>query len=159
MCSNLLYSKSGEPVVITQAGRDGENFGVLSLEFDKHGIIKTAQNSVYNTRNFSKHSGMSDFIDTQFGKPEIVGNITATSDSFKNTIVVLDNTYSNYASDTFKENEITNYKNLFITKSFSKDYALAGLRLGYVISAAENVKNFINGLNPAPVAFFIYKDT
>ena len=25
-------------------------------------------------------------------------------------------------------------------------------------NSAENVKNFINGLNPAPVAFFIYKD-
>ena len=26
---NLLYSKSNEPVVITQAGRDGKNIGVL----------------------------------------------------------------------------------------------------------------------------------
>ena len=27
--------KSGEPVIITQAGRDGNNFGVLNLQFDQ----------------------------------------------------------------------------------------------------------------------------
>ena len=52
---NLLYSKSGEPVVITQAGRDGKNFGVLNLEFDDKGIIKKVQNNVATTRKFTRN--------------------------------------------------------------------------------------------------------
>ena len=40
---NLFYSKTGEPVVITQAGRDGKNFGILNLEFDQNGVIKKSK--------------------------------------------------------------------------------------------------------------------
>ncbi|MBP3491014.1 metallophosphoesterase, partial [bacterium] len=32
---NLLYSESGEPVIITEAGKDGNYFGKLNLTFDK----------------------------------------------------------------------------------------------------------------------------
>ena len=85
------------------------------------------------------------------------GEIVKSSDiktileTFKETVVVLDNTYSNYASETFKEDDIKNYNNLFITKSFSKDYALAGLRLGYVISKSENIKNLNKAILPYSV--------
>ena len=51
---NLFYSKTGEPVVITQAGRDGKNFGILNLEFDQNGVIKKVQNNVGYTRNFKR---------------------------------------------------------------------------------------------------------
>src|SRR5574344_488049 len=43
---NLLKTKSGEYTVITQAGRDGKNFGILDLEFDKQGRIVKVRNSV-----------------------------------------------------------------------------------------------------------------
>ena len=36
---NLFYSKDGEPVIITEAGRDGRAFGLLNLTFDKNGVI------------------------------------------------------------------------------------------------------------------------
>ena len=38
---NLLYSKTGEPVIITEAGRDGNYFGQLNLVFDKRLVKKT----------------------------------------------------------------------------------------------------------------------
>ena len=47
---NLFYSKSKEPVIITQAGKNGNYFGLLNVTFDKDGTIIKAQN------NFSKKS-------------------------------------------------------------------------------------------------------
>ena len=32
---NLVYSKTGEPVIITEAGKDGKYFGELNLTFSK----------------------------------------------------------------------------------------------------------------------------
>ena len=52
---NLFKSKSGEPVVITQAGKDGENVGILNLVFNKDGIIEKVQNNVINTRKFNRN--------------------------------------------------------------------------------------------------------
>ena len=50
---NLFYSPIGEPVVITQAGRDGNNFGILNLEFDDKGIITYVQNNIMETNSYS----------------------------------------------------------------------------------------------------------
>ena len=100
--NNLVSSKNGEPVVITQAGHDGENFGVLSLEFDKDGIIKTAQNSVYDTREFESHSDMRDFVYEQFGRPEIIGKIERISDGFRNTLVE-ENPYADFMLDSVRK--------------------------------------------------------
>ena len=47
---NLFYSKTGEPVIITQAGKDGENLGILNVSFDQDGVIKKAQNNIIKTR-------------------------------------------------------------------------------------------------------------
>ena len=35
---NLFTSKSGEPVILTQAGNDGENVGILNVDFDENGV-------------------------------------------------------------------------------------------------------------------------
>jgi histidinol-phosphate aminotransferase len=55
----------------------------------------------------------------------------------KTTILVLDEAYYEYAHSSYKANSIellAKYPNLVITRTFSKAYALAGLRLGYAIS-------------------------
>lgn len=73
---NLFYSKkTGEPTIITQAGRNGDYFGVLNLEFDENGVIKTAQNNVTRSSAYPKNLVMKYFTDKIIGKPEIVGNI------------------------------------------------------------------------------------
>jgi histidinol-phosphate aminotransferase len=55
----------------------------------------------------------------------------------KNTIIVIDEAYDPY-SNTAKSckliNTLPNHPNLIITRTFSKIYGLAGLRLGYAIS-------------------------
>ncbi len=64
---NLFYSKNGEPVVITQAGRDGKNFGILNLEFDQNGVIKKVQNNIGNTREFKRYAPIKYLFDKVFG--------------------------------------------------------------------------------------------
>lgn len=84
---NLLYSKSGEPVVITQAGRDGKNFGVLNLEFDDKGIIKKVQNNVATTRKFTRNVPARYMFEKILGKPEVVGVIRTAPPLLTNDLI------------------------------------------------------------------------
>lgn len=73
---NLFYSpKTGAPTIITQAGKDGNYFGVLNVEFDENGVIKTAQNNVQKTEDFSKNPVIKFFTDKFLGKPEVIGTV------------------------------------------------------------------------------------
>ena len=72
---NLVASQSGEPVVITQAGRDGKHFGVLNVEFDESGRIVKAQNNVTPTRGFKRNAPVRYIFDKLFGKPQVIGYV------------------------------------------------------------------------------------
>jgi histidinol-phosphate aminotransferase len=53
------------------------------------------------------------------------------------TLLVLDEAYYEYAKDAYEGNslaELQNHPNLVITRTFSKAYGLAGLRLGYAMA-------------------------
>ncbi len=67
--------------------------------------------------------------------------------SFPETLVILDETYANYSGNSnVKLAQV--YQNLAVIRSMSKDYALAGLRLGYVVSDSENILNIRKVLSP-----------
>ena len=72
---NLLYSKSGEPVIITQAGRDGKQFGVLNVEFNDKGVITKAQNNLGKTDAYPRNLIARNQFENILGKPEVVGTI------------------------------------------------------------------------------------
>lgn len=73
---NLFYSKkTGEPTIITQAGKNGDYFGILNLEFNDKGVITKAQNNVGRTDDFSKSMVMDYFTNELLGKPEVVGTV------------------------------------------------------------------------------------
>ena len=72
---NLQYSPKGEPVVITQAGRDGKNFGILNVEYDENGVIVKAQNNVYKTSEFNKSLLMTTTADVVLGQSPILGQV------------------------------------------------------------------------------------
>ncbi|MBD5401225.1 hypothetical protein HDR58_00265 [bacterium] len=74
---NLFYSKSGEPIIITQAGKDGENVGILNVDFDNKGVIKKAQNNVIKTRDYSRPLFIKDSVEEIIGKPEVIGRVKA----------------------------------------------------------------------------------
>ena len=75
---NLFYSKAGEPVIITQAGKDGETVGILNVDFDQNGVIQKAQNNIIKTREFNRPLFIKDSVENIIGKPEIVGRIGKT---------------------------------------------------------------------------------
>ncbi len=55
----------------------------------------------------------------------------------QNTLIVLDEAYYEYAAEQLEDNSIewlAQYPNLVITRTFSKIYGMAGLRLGYAMA-------------------------
>ena len=85
---NLIYSKSGEPVIITQAGKDGEYFGNLKITWnDKKGIIVKAQNSVSKTDSFGRNQVLQGVFDHILGKPEYLGEIKSVVAPVKNRLI------------------------------------------------------------------------
>lgn len=85
---NLIYSKSGEPVIITQAGKDGEYFGNLKVTFDdEKGTIIKAQNNVTPSNIFKRNRVMKGVFDQILGKPEYLGEIKLANGPLKNRLI------------------------------------------------------------------------
>lgn len=101
---NLFYSKkTGEPTIITQAGKNGDHFGILNLEFNDKGVITNAQNNIGETEKFSRSSIMKYFTDKILGKPQVVGTIKFAP-KHKHTLIA-ENPTANFLADAVK-NEI-----------------------------------------------------
>ncbi len=98
---NLFYSKSGEPVIITQAGKNGEYIGVLNVDFDKNGVIKKAQNNVIPVSHYNRPMYVKDVVEKIIGKPEIVGKVGKAVPLPKN-ILIEDNPHGNIIVDAMK---------------------------------------------------------
>ncbi len=98
---NLFYSKSGEPIVLTEAGRDGNYFGELNLSFDKDGVITKAQNNIGETRFFYKNMINQYLFEQYLGKPEVVGYIKHAPAPPKS--LVEENPHANFVADIMKE--------------------------------------------------------
>ena len=70
--------------------------------------------------------------------------------------VLIDETYGNY-SGISNIDLIQGRDNVFVVRSFSKDFALAGLRLGYIISDAQNIEHLRKYLSPYSVSTLTVK--
>lgn len=72
----------------------------------------------------------------------------------KEILFILDCTYVNFSYSVAFEDYIdliNKYDNVAIVKSFSKDYAIAGLRLGLVLANEEIIKNLKKVISPYSV--------
>lgn len=98
---NLFESKSGEPIILTEAGRDGNYFGLLNLTFDKNGVITKAQNNLGESRLFQKNMINQYLFDEVLGKPEVVGRIKQAPPPPKN--LAEENPHANFVCDVMKE--------------------------------------------------------
>jgi histidinol-phosphate aminotransferase len=70
------------------------------------------------------------------------GNLLNKEDVLKlckelKSIVVIDEAYIDFAEEGSLVNEVKNYKNLVVMRTFSKAWGLAGIRLGYSIANPE----------------------
>ncbi|MDD3150111.1 MAG: aminotransferase class I/II-fold pyridoxal phosphate-dependent enzyme [Candidatus Gastranaerophilales bacterium] len=66
-------------------------------------------------------------------------NLLKIIDNAKNSIILIDETYTNYTGKSYA-NLVKPHSNVIVVKSMSKDFAIAGLRLGYIISDAQNIE-------------------
>jgi len=98
---NLVTSKSGEPVVITQAGRDGKYYGELNLSFDENGRITRVQNNVNELGKFEQDY-VSEFLFNQdLGKPDYIGEIESAP-PMPNNFLSEENPHANFIADAMR---------------------------------------------------------
>ena len=116
---NLFYSKNGDPVIMTEAGRDGAYFGQLNLTFDKDGVIRKAQNNLGETRKFYKNMVHQYIFDEILGKPEKIGYIKQAPPP--PTTLIEENPHANFVCDAMKHitnSEISIWNNAGIRNFF-----------------------------------------
>lgn len=70
--------------------------------------------------------------------------------AFDHTPIIIDEAYGEFAKESMLD-EIGNYDHLFVTRTLSKAYGLAGARLGFLIGKKEVIKK----LRPAIVPYNI----
>jgi histidinol-phosphate aminotransferase len=54
---------------------------------------------------------------------------------------IIDEAYYGYSNVESASSLIGQYQNIVVTRTFSKLYGLAGLRIGYLLASKENIKN------------------
>lgn len=148
---NLFYSKSGEPVIITEAGRDGNYFGQLNLVFNKNGIITKAQNNLGDTRLFPKNLVNQYIFDTIMGDPDEVGYIKDAPPPPKSLLE--ENPHANFVCDVMREetdSDIAVWHNCGIRNFFhpgvidSRDIKDISPFLDYVVVANVSEKTIVD---------------
>ena len=97
---NLIYSASGEPVILTEAGKDGKHFGVLNLTFNKNGIITKAQNNIGDTSLYHRNLVYQYMFNDILGKPEQVGVIASAPPAPKSLLE--ENPHANFMCDAMR---------------------------------------------------------
>lgn len=100
---NLLYSPSGAPVIITQAGRDGNYFGILNLEFDTKGHIVKVQNSVTDTNFYSPNMVMQKETDKILGISPQIGVLKPGCKIPKDNLLE-ENPWADFVADAIRTN-------------------------------------------------------
>ncbi len=97
---NLIFSKTGEPVIITEAGKDGKHFGKLNVTFDKNGVITKAQNNLGDTSLYHRNLIHQYLFNQILGKPEFVGVVTKTVIPPKS--LIQENPHANFMCDAMR---------------------------------------------------------
>lgn len=70
---SLLNSKSNEPVLIFQNGKDASFFGVTDAQFDKNGVIKSAVARQENAENFDPNAKIDKIEEEILGSSPVIG--------------------------------------------------------------------------------------
>ncbi|MGN0014560.1 MAG: bifunctional metallophosphatase/5'-nucleotidase [Candidatus Gastranaerophilaceae bacterium] len=121
---NLVIAKeTGAPTIITQAGRDGNYYGILNIEFDNAGEIVKAENIVKPTANLKRDENIQNEFNNILGKPEIVGKISTAEPLPKNNLKE-ENPHISFLADILKEKYSTDIA--FINAGAMRGYFTKG---------------------------------
>jgi len=99
---NLQYSPKGEPVIITQAGRDGNNFGILVVKYNNDGVVKSVQNNVFKTIDFPKNNIMMTVTNAIQGVSPVIANVKSV-EPLTEKMNIEENPYEDVFMDMVKE--------------------------------------------------------
>ena len=81
---NIVRSKSGEPVLIVQAGENGKYYGTIEAEFDEDGVLKAVENVLTESTNKNKSPILEYIKEENLGKSPKVGVISEIEPLAKN---------------------------------------------------------------------------
>ena len=98
---NLFLSKSNEPVLITNAEKDGNYYGKAELVFDKKGVLVGASNNLYETSVRPKNLIYKKIFDDIMGEPEKLGTIRSALPCPKHRLKE-ENPHANFVSDAIR---------------------------------------------------------
>ena len=99
---NYFITEDNEPVIITQAGRDGDNYGVLDVEFDKNGVIVDVKNNVQKTSCQPVDPVMKYLCEKYLGeKIETIG-FAKKIDSVPTNRLIAENPYASFIADAMR---------------------------------------------------------
>ena len=70
---NLITSPKGEPVLIVQVGRDGQNIAIPNLQFNELGQITKIQYNVIKTDEYQRSKVAKEAFEDILGKSDVVG--------------------------------------------------------------------------------------
>ncbi|TPV94255.1 MAG: histidinol-phosphate aminotransferase family protein [Myxococcales bacterium FL481] len=138
-----LYADAcGATVHAIHVGADGK----FSLDSFRHGLDVMPQPRLIYVIN----------PNNPIGYRISISDIETLLRSFPNTVVVVDEAYVEFVGEHASACRLVDqYDNLFVARSFSKAFGLAGLRLGYLVSAAGNIAHLNkirNGKNVSMLA-------
>ena len=85
---------------------------------------------------------------TSVKKEDIVKIIKKAEDN--NALVFIDEAYYPFFNESSIE-LINKFDNLIVSQTFSKAFGMANLRLGYLVSNEENIKNLLKAISPYSV--------
>ena len=131
---------------------DGEHFAkIFNVKITKVPSLKDWQIDINGLRKaVENHKGFSivylvnpnNPTSTVIGYKEVESWITSKP---KNTLFIIDEAYAEFVNDpVFRSVDsliFQGYSNIILLKTFSKIHAMAGLRVGYVVSSPDNIKN------------------
>jgi histidinol-phosphate aminotransferase len=80
-------------------------------------------------------------------------DILALAKAVPEAVILVDECYFEYSKTTVAE-YVGSYPNLLITRTFSKTWGLPSIRLGYVISAENNINTLLNVRGPYDINQF-----
>jgi len=126
----LVTQAVGGRAVVTPAAHWGHDLDAMADAVTSRTKIVFVANPNNPTGTFIRRDGLTQFLD------QIPGRV----------IVVLDEAYFEYVIDSEYPNGldlVDRYENLVVTRTFSKAYGLAGLRVGYGI-ASEAITDLLN---------------
>ena len=139
-CSSAVYSEYSfavYPLVVQASGAEARvakafssNHSIMPYGHDLNSIAE----QIINTTRVVFIANPNNPTGTWFELDELNAFLQAVADD---VLVVLDEAYFEYMPDELKPDTqqlLKQFKNLIITRTFSKIYGLAGLRIGYSIS-------------------------